>query len=150
MNKDGILSDSELNEFQRQCFAAPLQSEELTGIKEIVLAAALEEPGIIEGGLTEAGFLWLQTYFIQKGRLETTWKVLRWFGYGDDLMLREGFLYPRFDVPSDCTVELSSMGNQFFTDIFERFDKVCFPFLFLSCHDCPSCHVMSRLRLIVR
>jgi hypothetical protein len=30
----------------------------------------------------------------------------------------------RFDVPSDCSVELSPLGYQFFTDIFEIFDKV--------------------------
>jgi len=30
----------------------------------------------------------------------------------------------RFDVPHDCSVELSPQGYQFFTDIFETFDKV--------------------------
>ena len=30
----------------------------------------------------------------------------------------------RFDVPYDCSVELSHSGYQFFTDIFETFDKV--------------------------
>lgn len=30
----------------------------------------------------------------------------------------------RFDVPSDCSVELSHSGNQFFTDIFEAYDRV--------------------------
>lgn len=30
----------------------------------------------------------------------------------------------RFDIPSDCTAELSPKGYQFFTDIFETFDKV--------------------------
>lgn len=30
----------------------------------------------------------------------------------------------RFDVPHDCSVELSPKGYQFFTDIFETFDKV--------------------------
>lgn len=30
----------------------------------------------------------------------------------------------RFDVPSDCSVELSPLGNQFLTDIFEAYDKV--------------------------
>jgi hypothetical protein len=30
----------------------------------------------------------------------------------------------RFDVPHDCSVELSPLGYQFFTDIFETFDKV--------------------------
>jgi len=37
--------------------------------------------------------------------------------------LTEAFLYPQFDVPSDCSVELSPLGYQFFTDIFEVFDK---------------------------
>ena len=30
----------------------------------------------------------------------------------------------RFDVPYDCSVELSALGNQFLTDIFEAYDKV--------------------------
>lgn len=29
-----------------------------------------------------------------------------------------------FDIPSDCTAELSPRGYQFFTDIFESFDQV--------------------------
>ena len=32
----------------------------------------------------------------------------------------------RYDVPLDCSVELSPLGYQFFTDIFEVFDKVFF------------------------
>lgn len=35
----------------------------------------------------------------------------------------------RFDVPHDCSVELSPKGYQFFTDIFQIFDKVCPSFL---------------------
>lgn len=31
--------------------------------------------------------------------------------------------YFRFDVPYDCSVELSHLGYQFFTDIFTMFDK---------------------------
>ena len=68
--------------------------------------------------------------------METTWTVLRKFGYGEGLDLREDFLLPRwvpeyipplsaewnrFDVPYDCSVELSPLGNQFFTDIFEGY-----------------------------
>lgn len=56
--------------------------------------------------------------------METTWTVLRKFGYGESLDLREDFLAPKFDVPSDCSVELSPLGNQFLTDIFEAYDKV--------------------------
>ncbi|KAH8825190.1 mitochondrial Rho 1 [Flagelloscypha sp. PMI_526] len=106
-NKDGILDEAELNEFQ---------ATELQGIIETVESShpsagpsgvgARREPPVIDGGLTLTGFLILHTLFIQKGRLETTWTVLR-----------------KFDVPSDCSVELSPYGYQFFTDIFEVFDK---------------------------
>lgn len=37
----------------------------------------------------------------------------------------------RFDVPADCSVELSPLGYQFFTEIFEIFDKVS-PFVCLD------------------
>ncbi|KAF8827534.1 hypothetical protein HHX47_DHR4000397 [Lentinula edodes] len=121
LNKDGILDAHELNEFQRKCFDAPLQLQELEGIREMVTQHA--DGGVREGGLTEAGFLYLHTIFIQRGRLETTWTVLRKFGYAEDLRLTEAFLSPKFDVPPDCSVELSPPGYQFFTDIFETFDK---------------------------
>jgi mitochondrial Rho GTPase 1 len=98
--------------------------------------------GVRDGGLTQLGFLYLHTIFIQRGRLETTWTVLRKFGYAEDLRLTEDYLWPklaiswnfpnelteigydRLDVPADCSVELSPLGYQFFTDVFETFDKV--------------------------
>lgn len=120
-NKDGVLDNEELNGFQRKCFDAPLQLQELEGIKDMVRRCSSD--GVRGDGLTEVGFLLLHTTFIQKGRPETTWAVLRKFGYGEDLLLTEAFLYPRFDVPSDCSVELSPLGYQFFTDVFEVFDK---------------------------
>lgn len=84
-----------MNDFQRVCFNRPLQSHELSGVKEVVASSTEEEAGIRDGGVTEQGFLFLHTNFIQKGRLETTWKALRRFGYGEDLSLRDDFLYPR-------------------------------------------------------
>ncbi|CAG8515241.1 11064_t:CDS:10 [Ambispora gerdemannii] len=120
-DKDGVLNDDELNEFQRKCFNAPLQQQELEGVKVVVKDN--EPSGVNDVGLTELGFLFLHKLFIQRGRLETTWTVLRQFGYGDDLSLREDFLYPEIDIPQDCSVELSPYGYQFFADIFQSFDK---------------------------
>ncbi|OAV99055.1 hypothetical protein PTTG_02406 [Puccinia triticina 1-1 BBBD Race 1] len=122
INKDQVLDDEELHEFQRKCFGVPLQSKELTTIKTDVLK---RNPLFVtgEGHITEEGFLFLHTCFIQRGRMETVWGVLRAFGYGDDLSLREAFLSPRFDVPADCSAELSPSGYTFFTDLFEAFDK---------------------------
>ncbi|KAJ2357797.1 ERMES complex Ca(2+)-binding regulatory GTPase gem1 [Coemansia sp. RSA 2618] len=117
---DGILNDAELNEFQRKCFNTPLQQRELEGVKEIITASRPD--GITAGGLNIEGFLYLHLLFIQRGRVETTWMVLRRFGYGDDLSLREDFLYPECDVPPDCCVELSPAGYAFLTEIFKRYD----------------------------
>ncbi|KDN47152.1 mitochondrial Rho GTPase 1 [Tilletiaria anomala UBC 951] len=162
MDKDGLLNDYELNDFQRRCFDAPLQAQELEGIKDVVADGAREigwspegngsDPGLHNGGngdyfgrassssdgghssyydnphlrdngLTLAGFLYLHTLFIRRGRLETTWTALRTFGYGSDLALVDSFVHPPFHVSADCSVELSPHGYQFLTDIFEVHDK---------------------------
>ncbi|KAI9316101.1 EF hand associated-domain-containing protein [Dichotomocladium elegans] len=120
-DKDGILNDEELNEFQRKCFGAPLQPQELEGVKDVVRNQ--EPSGINKVGLTKIGFAFLHTQFIQRGRVETVWTVLRKFGYNDDLALRKDYLSPLFDHPADCTVELSPSGYQFFKELFLAFDK---------------------------
>ena len=52
--------------------------------------------------------------------------------YAEDLRLTSAFLSPKFDVPADCSAELSPLGYQFLTDIFETFDKVCFRILLFA------------------
>ncbi|KAJ3071155.1 ERMES complex Ca(2+)-binding regulatory GTPase gem1 [Podochytrium sp. JEL0797] len=121
LDKNGALDDEEINEFQSKCFGSPLQRQELESVKQVVKEA--EPEGVTEFGLTEIGFLYLHMLFIQRGRLETTWTVLRQFGYGDDLSLKEDFLWPAIEVPPECSVELSSAGYQFFTDLFQTFDQ---------------------------
>ncbi|RSH95470.1 ERMES complex Ca(2+)-binding regulatory GTPase gem1 [Saitozyma podzolica] len=136
VDKDGLLNAHELNQFQQKCFSTPLQSRELEGILQLVRGydpsavlplpsystpstplqrdpshGQLHQPPSLSPpgeGITEMGFLYLHTSFIQRGRMETTWTVLRKFGYGEGLDLREDFLAPRFD---------------FLTDIFEAYDK---------------------------
>ncbi|KAF8610323.1 mitochondrial Rho GTPase [Ceratobasidium sp. AG-I] len=140
-NKDGVLDTRELNEFQQTCFKSPLQAQEVDGIKSILRghdtnmlrrlpspthsSPSGSPPGTppVEEGVTEDGFLYLHTEFIRRARVETTWIVLRQFGYAEDLRLTESWLAPKFDVPHDCSVELSPKGYQFFTDIFQIFDK---------------------------
>jgi hypothetical protein len=45
--------------------------------------------GIVNNGLSLPGFLFLHALFIERGRLETTWAVLRRFGYDNTLHLSE-------------------------------------------------------------
>lgn len=72
---------------QVKCFNAPLQPSEIVGVKKVVQEKLPE--GVNELGLTLAGFLFLHALFIEKGRLETTWTVLRKFGYDNEIKLRD-------------------------------------------------------------
>lgn len=62
------------------------------GVKRVVQEKLPE--GVNDRGLTLTGFLFLHALFIEKGRLETTWTVLRKFGYNNDIRLDEDQLPP--------------------------------------------------------
>ncbi|KAL8260337.1 hypothetical protein R6Q59_028290 [Mikania micrantha] len=118
---DGALNDSELNEFQVKCFNAPLQPAEIVGVKRVVQEKVPE--GVNDLGLTLTGFLFLHALFIEKGRLETTWTVLRKFGYNDDIELRkENLPVPSKKAP-DQSIELTSEALDFLMGIFSLFDS---------------------------
>ncbi|KAL3897832.1 MAG: hypothetical protein SGCHY_003152 [Lobulomycetales sp.] len=150
-DRNGFLGDQELNDFQRKCFSSPLQRQELEGVKEtgtfilpgVTIDAVRQGDASFAGekGLSKEGFIYLNTVFIQKGRLETTWQILRSFGYGQDLTLREDFLVPPSSKnllsgehdektvyskngteKSRTGIELSRDGYAFFTELFQTFD----------------------------
>lgn len=118
---DGALSDAELNEFQVKCFNAPLQPAEIVGVKRVVQEKLPE--GVNHLGLTISGFLFLHALFIEKGRLETTWTVLRKFGYDDDIKLRDEFVPVPSKRASDQSVELTSEAVEFLRGIFHLLDN---------------------------
>ena len=118
-NKDGILMDDDLNTFQEKCFNSPLQKAELIGIKEAI--SSHNSKYLVNNMITLEGFIYLNKLFIQRGRVETVWIILRRFGYGDDIQLRSDFLHPNCQY-GDYT-ELSPKGISFLTDLFSKFDK---------------------------
>ncbi|XP_044486643.1 mitochondrial Rho GTPase 2-like [Mangifera indica] len=117
---DGALSDAELNDFQVKCFNAPLQPAEIVGVKRVVQEKQLD--GVNDLGLTLNGFLFLHSLFIEKGRLETTWAVLRKFGYGNDLELRDEFVPVPTKLAPDQSVELAIEALEFLRGIFGLYD----------------------------
>lgn len=88
MDNDGRLSDSELNEFQIKCFGVRLNSSSLQEVKSI-----LKSNGdyLIEDEITLRGFLHLQILFFKKGRHETSWTILKKFGYKKNLSISNDF-----------------------------------------------------------
>lgn len=118
---DGGLNDKELNDFQYFCFEVHLQPAELEGVKRVVRESCPENGITAEGSLSQEGFIFLHTLFVQKGRLETTWIVLRKFGYDDNMRLR----IDESEVPicnEDQSIELSDEGKKFLHSLFMATD----------------------------
>uniref|UniRef100_A0A8C6LUS3 Ras homolog family member T1a n=1 Tax=Nothobranchius furzeri TaxID=105023 RepID=A0A8C6LUS3_NOTFU len=143
LDNDGILNDNELNFFQRTCFNTPLAPQALEDVKNVVRRNMAD--GVKDNGLTLKGFLFLHTLFIQRGRHETTWTVLRRFGYDDDLELTQEYLFPLIKIPPDCTTELNHNAYLFLQSVFDKHDKVSkvssgFAEDLVTCSKCfPTC-----------
>ncbi|XP_022372628.1 mitochondrial Rho GTPase 2 isoform X4 [Enhydra lutris kenyoni] len=118
---DQALSDEELNAFQKSCFGHPLAPQALEDVKTVVCKNVAG--GVRDDRLTLDGFLFLNTLFIQRGRHETTWTILRRFGYGDTLALTPDYLVPPLHVPPGCSTELNHFGYQFVQRVFEKHDR---------------------------
>ncbi|CAN0830660.1 Mitochondrial Rho GTPase 2, partial [Linum grandiflorum] len=94
---------------QVKCFNAPLQPAEIVGVRRVVQEK--KRDGVNDLGLTLEGFLFMHFLFIDKGRHETTWAVLRRFGYGDNLELRDdGLPLPSKHAP-DQVGPVIQIGN---------------------------------------
>lgn len=116
-----MLNDQEMHAFQYNVFEKTLSDEDLLNIKHNLQSYSTSY--IPLDGINAEGFLQLNKLFIEKGRHETLWRILRKFHYTDGLSLKESFLRPRFDVPQHSSAELSPAGYRFFVDLFLLFDK---------------------------
>lgn len=119
---DGGLNDQELNEFQYTCFNVHLQPEELEGVKKVVQENRPKNGIRPDGSISVEGFVFLHTLFVQKGRLETTWIVLRKFGYDDEMRLSLP-AQSKVKRTDDQSVELSKKGKEFLTGVFTTVDQ---------------------------
>ena len=95
LDNDGYLSDNEINYLQVKAFGAPLDKINLIEIKQLIDYNCVD--GLCHDCITESGFVYLNNLFIERGRIETTWTVLRSFGYADNLSLR-------CDLSSRCSL----------------------------------------------
>jgi len=114
---DGLLSNEELDQFQYQTFRVPLVERDLAGWKKAVARNnTIDEEVVRDGKFTVAGFLAIFDVFITQNRLDVPWKVLRKFGYQNDLTLK---IAPE-KRPS---LRLSTGSRQFLTNLFLQFDS---------------------------
>lgn len=109
---DGLLSDVEIDRFQRDTYPVSVFPD-LSAWKKIVsrhVNQALEE-----GKFTQSGFLAIFDVLINQNRLDVVWRALRHFGYDDTLQLY---------IPPDLmiTKRLSPHAKRFLTALFQQFD----------------------------
>lgn len=122
LDKDDMLSDEELSNFQHICFNTPLAAQSLQDVKAVVKKGCTD--GVHNGMLTLSGFVYLHSLFIQRGRHETTWAVLRKFGYSDDLELTDRYLYPPIhEPPANSACQLTAEAYKFLEVVFRTHDK---------------------------
>ncbi|XP_023323045.1 mitochondrial Rho GTPase-like [Eurytemora carolleeae] len=121
MDNDGVMSDTELARFQRKCFNMDLETGTLDSLKTVVQKNSSD--GILNDGLSLQGFITLNSLFIQRGRHETTWTILRKFGFADNLTLDPEVLIPPVLPVPGSTAELTSAGTDFLLQMFSKFDK---------------------------
>ena len=121
---DGVLSSGELSAFQEVCFGAPLAAAELDDIRRIVSEQLPGGAGVASDGtgLTLSGFLYLHALFIEHGRADTVWTVLRSFGYDGRLRLSSAAMGAGLlsGKPPDAAVELSERALAFVDALYAR------------------------------
>eukprot|EP00729_Bicosta_minor_P001200 gene1200-992_t len=118
-NKDGFLDDDELRAFQQHAFQMDVSDEELEHVKQLVRYD--NRDAVVNGKMTEKGFLSLMMRFFEKAQFQTIWEVLRQYGYSNDLRLTDDLLAPKLSIPADCATELSISGAAFLDRLFSAY-----------------------------
>ncbi|GMM48492.1 ERMES complex Ca(2+)-binding regulatory GTPase [Pichia kluyveri] len=120
-DQDGYLSDEEFSLLQQKCFNKSIDITDLQTIKDTL--NTLAKGSANEMGISSRGFLLLNKFYVESGRHETVWGILRTFHYTDSLSIDDKVLYPKIDIPPHSSVELSPIGYKFLVNLFILFDK---------------------------
>lgn len=126
---DGLLSDSELDRFQRETYHAAVFDRDFAAWKKVVTRNNPNQDEVViqDNKFTVAGFLTIFDVFISINRLEVVWQALRKFGYDDDLNLHvpESVTTPVEEDTSRRTDDwkLTASARKFLAALFHQFDS---------------------------
>lgn len=122
---DGLLSDVELERFQRETYHVAAFDRDFTAWKKVVTRhnPQPDQEAIRDGKFTIYGFLAIFDVFISQNRLDVVWQALRKFGYDDDLMLHIPETVTTPEGVAAHSWRLSSSAKKFLTNLFGQFDS---------------------------
>jgi GTPase SAR1 family protein len=115
-DRDGFLSDEELNLFQVQCFAAQMEAADIAAVKKALQAEVGEAVAIVNDRITLEGFIQLNTMFILRNRPESSWMLLRHFGYERDGDIALHMILDDIDEPEASLPTARSFWSAAVTD----------------------------------
>ncbi|KAF8084477.1 hypothetical protein N665_0716s0022 [Sinapis alba] len=119
---DYILNEAGLNNIQARCCYKPLTPAESKGLIDFVQERS--PLGVNENGITIDGFLFLNTYLVEQGRIRKVWNILRKFGYNNELRLADDMIpYSSFKHMPDQSVELTDEAIGFLRGIYKNLDE---------------------------
>jgi Ras family protein T1 len=113
INKDGYLSDEELNYLQIKCFGKSLDFNEIQNLKKLIRNSVEDKETIANNNssssntnntnsnimigeddqLTYYGFEKLMQLILDKEQIHSIWTILRTFNYDDELKLHVRIIY---------------------------------------------------------
>lgn len=119
-----------LAELQYHVFGAQLNEEEIQGLTRLATSedapVGTGRPDDVRKGIDESEWLRLMRIFIERGRVENVWRILRYYGYNGDLVLDPKYLNPKLELRGDGSevVELSEEGWSFVDEVFDAYSEV--------------------------
>eukprot|EP00977_Amphora_coffeiformis_P028319 scaffold34925_cov150-Amphora_coffeaeformis.AAC.8 len=122
---DGLLSDTELERFQRETYHVTAFDRDFTAWKKVVTRhnPQPDQEVIRDGKFTIFGFLAIFDVFISQNRLDVVWQALRKFGYDDDLTLHIPESVATPEGTAAHAWRLTSSAKRFLTSLFGQFDS---------------------------
>ncbi|KAG2316146.1 hypothetical protein Bca52824_019268 [Brassica carinata] len=107
---------------QAQCCYEPLTPSQSRGLIDFVQERS--PLGVDENGITIEGFLFINKYLVEQGRIRQVWNILRKFGYNNELRLADDMIpYSSFKRMSDQSVELSDEAIGFLRGVYKNLDE---------------------------
>lgn len=137
---DGVLDYREMKRLQEKCFSgANMSSFDELEFERLCIEIKMykqeestrterEHPMDLasrdKGGIDLYDFYTLIKIYIERGKLETVWGLLRGFKYNDILQISDDLLYPPLEafIDDGSFIELSFTGYRFLIEVFGKYE----------------------------
>lgn len=96
---------------QHRVFASTL-SDEAEASAVLAISTTANAGADTASAAPEEAFVCLMRAFVQRGRAENVWRILRFYGYGTDLQLEMDYLEPFPAAANGAALELRNDGSQ--------------------------------------